>query len=119
MHELPIIQSLVKTVLTASEANHASKVVSVDLTIGEMRDLIEDLVQNYFTYCTKNTIASEAVLNIKRLPLILRCKECGNTEELTKSEFLNRAKVVCADCSGTKLSMVQGQEFIIENIGVI
>ncbi len=78
MHELSIVQNVVNIVLDHAERNGAQKVLSVSLRVGELRDVVDDLIQRFFDYLSKDTIAEEARLKIERLPVIFRCK-CGET----------------------------------------
>ncbi|MEA3223543.1 MAG: hydrogenase maturation nickel metallochaperone HypA [Thermodesulfobacteriota bacterium] len=116
MHELPITESILNIVLKHAKANNVNKVLSVSLKIGELSDLINEWVQRYFDYLSKDTIAEGARLNIERTPVVVQCKECGHSFQVNIKES---AKPRCPECGGDEVTLVSGREFYINSIEVI
>lgn len=116
MHELPVTENILKVVLRHAEADRAKKVVRVSLRIGELSDIIEEWLQRYFDYLSKDTPAEGAVLRIERVPVIFRCEACGTSFPVKVREV---SDIVCPSCGGGKATFVSGREFIIQNIEVI
>ncbi|MDD5232343.1 MAG: hydrogenase maturation nickel metallochaperone HypA [Syntrophales bacterium] len=116
MHELAVTENILKTVLRHAEANGAQKVVAVNLRIGEMTDLVDEWVQRYFDYLSRDTIARGAEVRIDRSPVMFRCEGCGITFRVRLGE---QDRIVCPACSGGKSVLVSGREFFIRNIEVI
>ncbi len=79
MHELPILQSIVGVVLQHAEEAGATRVLAVDLEVGELRDLDEECMQRYFDYVSAGTPAADATLRVRRSPVAFSCRSCGST----------------------------------------
>lgn len=117
MHELAITRSLLDIVLTRAQEGNATRVLTVRLKIGELRDIVNELMQKCFNYLARDTVAANAELIIDRIPLTVKCKDCNSISPLNiKSEF---EKTVCPKCGGHKFEIESGQEFFIEDIEVI
>ena len=116
MHELPVTENILKVVLRHAEEAKAEKIVSVSLRIGELSDIIEEWLQRYFDYLSKDTPAEGAALRIERVPVIFRCEGCGNSFPVKVREVRD---IVCPSCGGGKATFVSGREFFIKNIEVI
>jgi len=116
MHELPVTENILKVVLRHAEEAKAEKIVSVSLRIGELSDIIEEWLQRYFDYLSKDTPAEGAALRIERVPVIFRCEGCGESFPVKVREV---REIVCPSCGGGKAAFVSGREFFIKNIEVI
>jgi hydrogenase nickel incorporation protein HypA/HybF len=116
MHELAVTENILKTVLRHAEADRAQRVVSVNLRIGELTDLVDEWVQRYFDYLSRGTIAQGAAIRIERTPVTFRCETCG---KLFPVKVREPGGNVCPDCGGGKSVLVSGREFFIKNIEVI
>ena len=119
MHELPIIESVLKIVLQAAEENRVNRVVTITLKVGEMRDFIEEFMQRYFDYCTRGTIAEGAKLEVVKIPITVQCKDCGQLLEATRTEWIRLKTFSCKSCGSSNLKQISGSEFTIEDIGVV
>ncbi len=65
MHESGIIQELMTKVEEAARANSASKVVSIDLSIGLLAGIEPDHLREHFVIAAMGTIAEGAELRIQ------------------------------------------------------
>jgi len=115
MHELPIVQSILKTVLQSAKRENARRILSVGLAIGDLHDLIPEWVEKYFVYASRGTIAEGASLHIERIPVILRCSACK--EHFSVSVYRDDL-VKCPVCGGYDAAIVMGQELDIINIEI-
>lgn len=115
IHELAITESLLKIVLKHAEDNNAEKVVSVQLQVGEMRDITEEWMQRYFDYLSKGTMAEGAKIMIRTIPVTFRCEGCAHLF----SADIRKGDPVCPLCSGRRGQVTGGNEFLIVSIGVI
>ncbi|MCD6569253.1 MAG: hydrogenase maturation nickel metallochaperone HypA [Deltaproteobacteria bacterium] len=116
MHELPITESILNIVLKHAEANNVNKVISISLKIGELSDLVNEWVQRYFDYLSKDTIAEGAKLKIERTPVVIQCDKCGLSFQVN----IRESKTIrCPDCGGKEVTLVSGREFYINSIDVI
>ena len=115
IHELAITESLLKIVLKHAEVNDADKVVSVQLQVGELRDIVEEWMQHYFDYLSKGTVAEGAKIMVRTIPATLRCESCTHIF----SADIKNSDPACPLCSCNRWQVTGGDEFLIESIGVI
>jgi hydrogenase nickel incorporation protein HypA/HybF len=116
MHELAIVDSILKVVLKTAAANDAQKVLAVSLRIGEMTDLVDEWVQRYFDFLSKDTVAAGALLKIQRTPVVLLCGKCATSFPV---DIRQTKDFACPACGGKDCSVVSGREFYISNIEVV
>ena len=115
MHELGVTKSIVETVLRHAQAQNAKRVASVQLVIGQMRNLEVDWVQRYFDRCAKGTIAQGAVVQIQSVPIAFYCNSCGATFQLPMGQDRH---MCCSACSSEDYDMITGGELLIKSIEV-
>ncbi len=111
MHELSVTQSVLDIALTHAERAGATRVLAIDLVIGELATIVSDSVQFYWDMIAQGTPAEGASLRFTRLPLELRCIDCGRVFTPTDS-------FGCPDCSGSHVRVHQGEEMRVESIEV-
>ena len=116
MHELPIVKEVLKAVLRVAEEEKATKILKVTLEIGDMHDLIDEWVIKYFVFASKGTPAEGARMEIRRLPVICRCKTC---QELFTARFRQINTVKCPVCGSESFSFVSGDELRIDQVEFI
>ncbi len=78
MHEISLMQAVVKTILQSLSQSGASRVTRVQLTIGVSGHFTEENVHQHFRLLTKNTPAEGASLAISWLPATLQCLACSH-----------------------------------------
>ena len=115
MHELPIIGEVVKVALRHAEQNRGQKIVKVHLAVGELSDLVDEWVQHYFTFLTKDTIASEAELVIENVPIMVMCDPCKKPFTVDKKEM----DFACPDCGEKGSDLLQGRGFKVKSIEIL
>jgi len=117
MHELPVIESILRTVLRHAVANQVSKIVTITLHIGELSDLEDEWVQRYFDFLSKDTLAAGATLKIERIPIVLKCNQCSRTFEVRRDEL---GKLGCPGCGASSdFSLISGREYYIKEMEVL
>jgi len=116
MHELPVINSILKVVMKHAVTNNVNKVMAVHLQVGELSDLEDKWMQQYFDYLTKGGIAEGAKLVIERMPVVMKCDECGLSYEV---DIKQNKKLSCPECGSKKNTLVSGREYFIKNMEVI
>lgn len=112
MHELAITQSILDIAQKAADEHGAKRVQSVRIMLGEYSGVVPQCIQYYFDVISKGTLAEGAVLDIRRLPVVIRCNSCG------KESRIDRRHVACPLCASTDLKLIQGREFYIESLEV-
>lgn len=115
MHEMSILSNVMDVVLKHAQENNASKVVSVTLVVGELRDVVDELMESCFQFLCRGTIAAEASLVMEKVPLKAQCQNCLLVfpADLKRPETL-----VCPDCGSKSLRIHSGKEFFIKNIEI-
>jgi hydrogenase nickel incorporation protein HypA/HybF len=94
MHEVYLMQGVVKTILQSLSPSDTSRVTHVQLTIGVSRHLNQVNVQQYFRLLTKGTPAEDASLRISWLPATLQCLACSHQF----SSYDPAEQVTCPQC---------------------
>ena len=113
MHELPVIESVLSIVLEQAKKHEVKKVLSVSLVVGELSDLVDEWMQRYFDYLTKETVAEGAFLKIEGAPIIVRCRTCDEEREVER-EALNRG--VCQACGSEDLALISGRQYFVKDM---
>ncbi len=110
MHELPVVQDLIKTLDEESREKGIERINRINLKIGELSGIIGECVQMYFDILSAGHSSEKAELRFIRVPAMLRCENCGK-------EFPHEKSFDCPDCGSMgKLIKGSGREFLIESV---
>ena len=112
MHELAITQSILDISQKMADQHGAKRVKAVRIMLGEYSGVVPQCIQDYFDVISKDTVAEGAFLDIRRLPVVIRCNACQ------KESTIDRLHVACPLCGSTDLKLIQGREFYIESLEV-
>jgi len=113
MHELSITQNILEIALRHGKQADASKITSLQITIGQLSSVVDDSVQFYWDMIAEDTIAQGAQLNFKRIPARLECQECGQVYSLKNNQLEG-----CPACESLKVKIISGKEFQLDSIEV-
>lgn len=116
MHELPVIKQILDVVLKHAQKHQVKKVVAVHLQVGELSDLEDQWMQQYFDYLSKETVAEGAALKIERLPVVMKCSDCGMTYA---ANIKQDGPIRCPSCDSEKKQMISGRGYFIKNLEAI
>lgn len=116
MHEMSIVGNVVKAVTMYAEEEGVERVTGVTLTVGALHDVVDDLMEKAFRFLARGTVAEGAYLRLNKLPLEVRCRGC---HAVFGADARARKAPACPDCGGHTVDIVQGREFLIENIEVV
>jgi hydrogenase nickel incorporation protein HypA/HybF len=108
MHELGITQNIVAIV---SEHAQNKKVQRVLLEIGKLSAIMPDAVRFCFDICSKGTILEGAILEIKEITGLARCRQCGAEIPLHKPYG-------SCSCGSLQLDLIAGEELKIKEIEI-
>ena len=116
MHEMSILSNVMDVVLDYAEKNNAKEVVRVTLVVGELRDVVDELMESCFQFLARDTIAANASLIMEKVPLKAQCEHC---RLVFAANMKQPESLVCPDCGNTQLRIYSGKEFLIKSIDVI
>jgi hydrogenase nickel incorporation protein HypA/HybF len=110
MHEIRIAKDLSGIVLEVAGREKLSKVTKVNISFGQMIQIVPDIFDFAFRETVRDTIAMDAEVDIEILPVKLKCRIC-------KDEFIiNDNTFSCSRCGSTELDIIQGKELFIKSI---
>ena len=112
MHEFSVTEHLLDITLEHAEKAMASRVLKVDLVIGDLTGFMEESIRFYFDILSEGTKAEKALLSIARVPVRARCGQC--LTEFTPRE----GNWHCPQCEGSMKEIISGREFYVESIEV-
>ncbi len=112
MHEQSIVESLLALALKNAEKAKASKILTIDLVVGDYTGVVDDAVSFYFDFLSKDTIAAGARINYTHVSGQLRCRDCDLFFPMQKRDYR------CPKCDGKRMEIVGGRELYIENMEI-
>jgi hydrogenase nickel incorporation protein HypA/HybF len=109
VHELSLSSAIVNTVVKHADGR---RVTAVQLTVGQLRQVIPDSLEFYFELVSRGTVCEGAALEQELIPAVLRCEPCGEKWSIEIPAFR------CPFCGGSQVSVHSGEEFQVESIEV-
>ena len=110
MHELGIADNLSKIVLETAQKENLSKVTKVNISFGQMVQIVPDIFEMAFRQIVINSVAQDAELDIEILPVIMKCTCCGTDFKVNENRFS------CNICHSSDLEIINGNELFIKSI---
>lgn len=111
MHEMSITQNLLDLALKHAQQAGAARITDLYLVIGELSSVVDESIQFYWDFVTKDTIAAGATLHFERVGATLRCQECGQ-------EFPLNEDYHCPHCQSRRVVVASGDQFFLQSIEV-
>jgi hydrogenase nickel incorporation protein HypA/HybF len=112
MHELSVIANLFEILEEKVREKQGKKIFLVKLQVGALAGVVPELLMTAFDIYKKDTIASEATLEIKEVPLKVQCRDCHAV--IVKEEII----FICDNCGSTNLKTLEGTEMILEKMDI-
>ena len=113
MHELAATQGLLQIALDTAAGAGATRVLAIDVVIGELTSMVDDSVQFYFDALSRGTPAAGARLHFRREPAIASCAACGHVADVRPP-----LAPCCTACGAAALTVSGGQAFYVDSIEV-
>ena len=110
MHELTVIENILKISLEVADENRLSQVDKINLTVGKMQHLNEMILQHGFEAAKENTLAAAAKLVLEWKPVLLKCNECHHKFQPLDHDFS------CPFCESGLTEIIQGNELFVKSI---
>ncbi|MBI2953492.1 MAG: hydrogenase maturation nickel metallochaperone HypA [Chloroflexi bacterium] len=124
MHEFGITSRIVQAAAKAAEENGASKVLRVDLLIGQLTFLSIPQVKLAYDILVKGTPLEGSELAVEESEGLARCANCGHETpvQMRLTEDSNSLPgplplFSCPEC-GSKVDVVKGKECQITGIAI-
>lgn len=115
MHELGIMTGVMDAVGKSAEQAGATRVLKVNLSVGEMTEAIEDALIFAFEALSEQreyALLAGAELEITMVRPKSRCLECGAEYEH------DRFHMLCPECESFATELIAGRELQIDSIEV-
>jgi len=110
MHELSLVASVFEVVEEEARRHGAVRVTRVVLKVGVLAGAVPELLESAFDAYKKGTIAAPARLEIVRVPIRLRCPDCGGEAVREETDF------ACAACGSRRVEIVEGRDLVVETV---
>ena len=113
MHELGLVNYVVKQVTKIAEENQVKKICSVTLEFGEVSGIVTSYLYDYWNWYTKKfPLFDGAKLLCETIPAITWCDDCKKTYPTV------RYGKTCPHCGSGNTWLQQGNEMNIKQIEV-
>ena len=112
MHELSVVASLFEILEEKVREQKGKGIVLVKLQIGTLSGIVPELLRAAFDIYKKDTIAADAELEIKTVPLKVQCNDCQKV--MVKDDFV----FICDHCGSTNIQTLEGTEMILEKMDI-
>jgi hydrogenase nickel incorporation protein HypA/HybF len=110
MHEIRIAQDLSVIVLEAAKREKLARVTKVNISFGQLIQIVPDIFRFAFSEAVRDSVAEEAEIDIEILPVKMKCIKCQNDFQVIDNRF------ACNVCGSTDLEIIQGKELFIKSI---
>jgi len=112
MHELPVTESLLEIATRHASTAGASRIISLNIVIGQYASVIDDSIEFYWDIISEGTPANGAKLNFKRIQAEFQCTECMTQFSPGYDLY------TCPNCGSSRLNLLAGNEFYLESIEI-
>lgn len=110
MHEIKIAKELSGIVLEVASREKLSKVTRVNISFGQMIQIVPDIFDFAFRETVKCTIADDAEVSVEIIPVRLCCRNCRN-------EFIPDGYIfLCSKCDSSEIDIINGKEIFVKSI---
>jgi hydrogenase nickel incorporation protein HypA/HybF len=113
MHELAVTQSILDIAVRHAQRAGAQHILAINLVIGDLTGFVDDSIQFYFDFLSKDTLAQNGRLNIERIAARARCHACG-----TEYAPPDGRMWTCPQCGALGGDVIAGKEFSVASIEI-
>lgn len=111
MHEISILENVLKTCRKVAAENDVSHIQGITLSVGELSGIIPHFFTEYFPIITKDeSLFDGTELKIREISGEALCQECSCMYNVMKTEGK------CPRCSSRNKTIIGGQEIILEEL---
>ncbi|MEJ1963612.1 MAG: hydrogenase maturation nickel metallochaperone HypA [Gammaproteobacteria bacterium] len=110
MHELSVVQALLREIDAIAVANGASTVRRVTVQIGPLSGVDPGLLARAFESARGGGRIARAELIFESLTVTVRCRECGGESVVAPNRLL------CGACGGYRTTLITGDELLLRSV---
>jgi hydrogenase nickel incorporation protein HypA/HybF len=110
MHEYSLISALMRELEQRRLAEGADRLLAIRLEVGEFAGVEPELLRSAFRQLTAGTWLEQTTIELHAVPLSARCDGCGHEFPVRRFQF------VCPSCCATAVTVVRGEELMLESI---
>ena len=112
MHELAMVRGMYNVINEQIKKHDVKRVLQIRIVVGALTGVEDTTMKLCFEMYVQRTSLKGAELVIKRVPVKVRCRVCGNEYE-TGIPFSD-----CTVCGNKKMQILSGSELYIESLEV-
>lgn len=113
MHELSIVENIVRTTEESIRSTDPKEVKYVLLQVGNATGVIPKYLHMYWAEVCANTLLAGAELRIEEIEAEAFCKNCGEVF------YPFRTRQVCPSCNMVEYELIHGEELMIKEVGFL
>lgn len=113
MHELALVEGVIRVAEEECSRFPGHHVVSIELEIGQLRQVVTDVFQFLFELSARNTLLEHAHLVMDVRPVRVYCRTCGGEGGVNDPAWL-----ACPDCGGFDVQMLDGDQFLVRSLNI-
>jgi hydrogenase nickel incorporation protein HypA/HybF len=110
MHELGVATAVLDIVRQHVPESQAHLVRRVRVRLGELAGVVPETLEFCFGAIVAGTPYQGAVLDLERVPVRGRCKDCGATLAMHEPVFW------CPDCHSSRVRLLSGREMNVTEV---
>lgn len=113
MHEMGIALQIVEIATASLPAEmEGVRVAKVNLKIGKLAAVVPASLRFCFEAVTRNTAFAGSILDIKEVPVVVKCRSCHSEWTVTGPDF------TCKTCQHGEVDILSGREIEIISLEV-
>lgn len=110
MHELGLVNQIVKTIDEVYDNKGLSEISRIVLNVGEMSDVVPEYIKEAWKYVAPSTRYPDAEMELNIIPAVAKCMSCNYEDSIRKFGL------TCPKCNGESIKLISGREFFIKEI---
>lgn len=107
MHEMAIVEDLIKLCEKNLEQNNAHKIKEIYIKVGRLSGVEPHYLQSCYDAFKVGTICNDAKLHIHLQEVIVQCFDCHFNGILAKNHF------ICPNCKSVNIKVVDGEDMYL------
>jgi hydrogenase nickel incorporation protein HypA/HybF len=110
VHELSVVQALLREIDAVATANGATSVQRVTVRIGPLSGVDPGLLASAFEAARGSGRTAGTELVLESLAVKVRCGQCGEESTVTPNRLL------CGRCGGYRTTLLTGDELLLQRV---